>query len=276
MAPDTNPAWSIRPYAAGDRVAVRRICCDTADAGRPVEAFFDDRELIADLLMNYYTDFEPASAWVVIAGEVVGYLTGCRDTGAFRRIMFWRIVPRALFKAFWRGTWWAASTRRLVRYNLPIWWRSLGHRAMPLAGYPAHLHINLRTGMQGQGMGRRLINQFLAQLRAAGISGVHLSVREDNMAAIAFFEKTGFARLDRRPFMRIGPGADDMRYSVVMVQPLKYNHRTLMFMQNKDDTWRDYERRTDDTWKFNSCPTPGCDRARLGFADSAGRSNVGI
>ena len=229
-----HESWIIRPYAAGDRVAVRRICCDTADAGRPVEAFCEDRELIADLLMNYYTDFEPASAWVVeqaggpaiaggsaIAGEVVGYLTGCRDTGRFKRIMFWCIVPRALFKAFWRGTWWAASTRRLVRWNLPIWWRSLGHRAMPLAGYPAHLHINLRMGMQGQGMGRQLINQFLAQLRSAGIPGVHLSAREDNRAALAFFKKMGFARLDRRTLMRIGPGADDIRYSVIMVQPLK-------------------------------------------------------
>ena len=223
-----HASWIIRPYAAGDRVAVRRICCDTADAGRPVEAFFDDRELIADLLMNYYTDFEPASAWVAeqaggpaIAGEVVGYLTGCRDTGRFRRIMFWCIVPRALFKAFWRGTWWAVSTRRLIRCNLPIWWRSLGNWTMPLAGYPAHLHINLRPGMQGQGVGRQLINQFLAQLRSAGISGVHLSTREDNMAALAFFKKMGFARLDRRPFMRIGPGADDVRYSVIMAQLLK-------------------------------------------------------
>ena len=245
-------AWIIRPYAAGDRVAVRRICCDTADAGRPVdrpspgEAFFEDRELIADLLMNYYTDFEPASAWVaeqaggparsvthsvtggptiaggpVITGEVVGYLTGCRDTGRFRRIMFWYIVPRALFKAFWRGTWWAASTRRLVRWNLPIWWQSFGRRAMPLAGYPAHLHINLRTGMQGQGIGRQLMNKFLAQLRSAGILGVHLSAREDNMTALAFFEKMGFARLGRKPFMRFGPGVDDIRYSVVMVQTLK-------------------------------------------------------
>ncbi|MCX6993316.1 MAG: GNAT family N-acetyltransferase [Kiritimatiellaeota bacterium] len=241
-----NESWIIRPYAAGDRVAVRRICCDTADAGRPVdrpspvEAFFEDRELFADLLMNYYTDYEPASAWVAeqagvpaiaggpvitggpaIAGGVVGYLTGCRDTGRFRRIMFWRIVPRALFKAFWRGTWWSVSTRRLVRWNLPIWWRLLGHRAMPLAGYPAHLHINLRPGMQGQGIGRQLVNQFLDQLRLAGIPGVHLSTRADNMAALAFFEKMGFVHFDRRPFMRIGPGVNDRRYSVVMVQLLK-------------------------------------------------------
>jgi len=251
MNPAMHESWSIRPYAAGDRETVRRICCDTADAGRPVEAFFGDRELFADLLTNYYTDFEPESAWVVeqavgparsvthsvaggpavaggpvitggpaIAGEVLGYLAGCRDTNRFKRIMFWRIVPLALFKALWSGTWWAVPTRRLIRCNLPIWWRSLGHSAMPLTAYPAHLHINLRTGVQGQGIGRQLINQFLAQLRSAGIPGVHLSTREDNLSALAFFEKMGFKRLYRRPFMRIGPSWDDIRYSVIMVKPL--------------------------------------------------------
>lgn len=222
-----HAAWIVRPYAAGDRAAVRRICCDTADAGRPVEAFFDDRELTADLLMNYYTDFEPESAWVAeqaagpaIAGEVAGYLTGCRDTGRFKRLMFWYIVPRALFKALLRGTWWAASTRRLIRWNLPIWWQPLGHRAKSLSGFPAHLHINLRPGMQGQGIGRQLMNQFLAQLRLANIPGVHLSAREDNIAAIAFFEKNGFTRLGRRPFMQLGPGVEDIRYSAIMAKSL--------------------------------------------------------
>jgi len=221
-------SWIIRPYAASDREAVRRICCDTADAGRPVEAFCDDRELIGDLLVNYYTEFEPDSAWVVeqssgpvIAGVVVGYLTGCCDTSRFKRIMLWWIVPLALFKAFWRGTWWSAPTRRLIRWNLMAWLCRFGHRAIPLAGYPAHLHINLRTGIQAHGVGRQLVNQFLGQLRAAGIPGVHLSAREDNIGALGFFEKIGFTRLGRRPFMRIGPGANDIRYSVIMIQSLK-------------------------------------------------------
>jgi len=58
-------------------------------------------------------------------------------------------------------------------------------------------------------------------VRSAGIPGVHLSAREDNMAALAFFEKMGFARLGRRPFLRIGQGVDDIRYSLIMA--LKIN-----------------------------------------------------
>ena len=74
--------------------------------------------------------------------------------------------------------------------------------------------------MQGQGIGRQLINPSLAQLRSAGIPGVHLSAREDNMAAIAFFEKMGFVRLGRKPCLCFGPGADNIRYSVIMVRKI--------------------------------------------------------
>lgn len=225
-----NTSWKIRPYAPADRAAVRRICCDTADAGHPVEAFFDDRELIADLLMNYYVEFEPESAWVVercddpgkpaIAGKVLGYLTGCLDTGRFRRTMLWRIAPKALFRAFMRGTWWAAPTRKLIKNNWSLWWHSAQNFSISLSEYPAHLHINLQSQMQGQGIGSQLIDRFLDQLRAANIPGVHLSTREDNMAAVSFFEKKGFARLDRRPFLKLGPGQNNIRYSLIMAKKL--------------------------------------------------------
>ena len=39
----TDPAVVIRGFQAADREAVRAICCDTADRGRPIERFFSDR-----------------------------------------------------------------------------------------------------------------------------------------------------------------------------------------------------------------------------------------
>jgi hypothetical protein len=48
----------IRPSEQRDREAVREICCDTADGGERVESFFPDREVFADLLTLYYTDYE--------------------------------------------------------------------------------------------------------------------------------------------------------------------------------------------------------------------------
>ena len=69
----------VRPYEPRDRAAVRQIAWDTADNGEPV-SFFSDREVFADILTRYYTDFEPQSLWVVDhAGQAVGYLSGCLD-----------------------------------------------------------------------------------------------------------------------------------------------------------------------------------------------------
>src|SRR5476651_1918468 len=115
----------IRPYEPKDRAGLRQICCDTADAGQPVERFFPDREVFADLLTNYYTEFEPRSTFVADnGGEVVGYTTGCLDTKHFLRIMKWRIVPAIFFKALLRGTLWHPQTVRLLRTNLGLWLKS--------------------------------------------------------------------------------------------------------------------------------------------------------
>ena len=63
----------IRSYEARDRETVREISCDTAERGNPVETYFKDREVTADFLTSYYTEYEPISAWVAeYQGRIVG------------------------------------------------------------------------------------------------------------------------------------------------------------------------------------------------------------
>src|SRR5208283_2054701 len=140
MSPHMGTDVHIRPYEPRDRAAVRQICADTADAGQPVERFFPDREVIADLLMNYYTRFEPQSAWVVDKGDgVVGYLTGCLNTKRFLRVMTWRIGPWLFFKALVRGTFFRPQTLRLFRANIGLWLTGSHSPGPYLQEYPAHL-----------------------------------------------------------------------------------------------------------------------------------------
>ncbi len=97
---------------------MRQICCDTADAEKPVENFFPDREVFADLLTDYYTEFEPQSTFVADnGGEVVGYTTGCPDTKHFLHIMKRRIVPMIFFKALLRARF---GIRRRFGSSVPI------------------------------------------------------------------------------------------------------------------------------------------------------------
>ena len=191
-------ALQIRPYQPPDRAGVRQICCDTADAGQPVERFFPDREVFGDLLTNYYTEHEPQSVFVAENdGEVVGYLTGCLDTKRFVRVMARRIVPAVLLKALFRGTLWHPQTVRLLRPNLPMWLKGGYRNSAPLDDYPAHLHVNVREGFRGQRLGQRLVEAFCERARAAGVRGVHAGVSAENPRASHFFQDQGFVELQR-------------------------------------------------------------------------------
>src|SRR5438067_13216184 len=76
---DDASQYSIRSYQASDRVAVRKLCCETGFLGSPIDPVFEDRELFANFLTGYYTDWEPESAFVIeVDGAVKGYLLGSR------------------------------------------------------------------------------------------------------------------------------------------------------------------------------------------------------
>jgi hypothetical protein len=49
----------IRLYRPSDRDAVRRLCCETGYLGKAIDPVFEDRELFADYLTSFYTDWEP-------------------------------------------------------------------------------------------------------------------------------------------------------------------------------------------------------------------------
>lgn len=192
---------TIRPYRQADRAAVRRICCETADAGGPQESFFRDREFVADLVTRYYTDFEPALTWVV-EGEngVTGYLTGALDTGRQRRVTAWRILPGAVLRAVGRGVLFQRETWRMVGALGRTLFAGCG-KSGPWESYPAHLHINLLPVARGQGTGQQLAELFFAAARAAGVTGVQVSVRADNAGGCDFFQRLGFVEVGRRPMV---------------------------------------------------------------------------
>ncbi|MEJ2568617.1 MAG: hypothetical protein P8Z50_07085 [candidate division WOR-3 bacterium] len=49
----------IRKFSKKDIEDVRRIACETAFGGSSRYDFFEDDEILADLLTRYYTDYRP-------------------------------------------------------------------------------------------------------------------------------------------------------------------------------------------------------------------------
>lgn len=66
-----------------------------------------------------------------------------------------------------------------------------------MAGYEGHRgwinYLGVAPELQRGGLGRRLMAEAESRLRAAGCPKINLQVRPDNRAAIAFYERIGFA-----------------------------------------------------------------------------------
>jgi len=183
----------IRPYTVADRAAVADICLRTADHGADATGVFEDDGLWADVFALPYVTRHPDLAFVVEdpAGHVVGYVIGTDDTDAFED---------------WFATrWWPTVA---ARHPLPetertrqdgtliyAYGRRAGAEPYAALGYPAHLHIDLLPEAQGQGLGRRLIDTLLAELRRRGVRGLHLVASDRNAGALAFYDRLGLTRL---------------------------------------------------------------------------------
>lgn len=198
----------VRLYKKSDQSTIRKIACDTADLGNPLENIFHDREMIADILIKYYTDYEPGSLWVAEhENQAVGYLTGCLDTHRYNRILMLYIFPAAFFCAVLRGVLFYRQTWRLIISALKTIIAGGLSGRVPLKKYPAHLHINIQAEFRGQNIGQGLMERFIEQVKQKGLPGIHLSTRMDNTKGRRFFERMGFRLFSTHPVIIAGRNA---------------------------------------------------------------------
>ena len=69
--------------------------------------------------------------------------------------------------------------------------------ASAMAGYEGHRgwinYLAVDPTCQRQGMGAALMNELERKLRALGCAKINLQIRRDNLEAIAFYQRIGFA-----------------------------------------------------------------------------------
>jgi len=187
---------TLRPYRAGDRQAVRRICADTGFLGRPIDPVFEDRELFADYLTGYYTRFEPDALLVCeVNGEVRGYLMGCRRPRVkqvYQAVANLAVAVRALYRCYARP--YNRSSRAFLRWVLLNSWREVpaAPRNTP------HFHMNVLPDARSVRGTRALILAFLEFLRAHGYRGVYgQMVTYTTRRSEDLFRRYGFEVTDR-------------------------------------------------------------------------------
>ena len=187
-------AYTIRSFRKTDRDAVRKLCCQTGFLGAPIDPVYEDRQLFADFLTTYYTDWEPESSFVVeIDGEIRGYLLGSRRPFRNQLYSFWQNVSLFL-KALSRYFRYSAQSRRFVRWTLVHGWREVpaAPRRVP------HFHINLLPDARKMSTTRALMSAYLSYLYRCGEKRVYGQiVTFESRRGEKMFERYGFKVLNR-------------------------------------------------------------------------------
>ncbi len=203
----------IRKYRGKDRRAIRDISVRTSFLGNPTEFFINDRELIADFLTRYYTDYEPESCFVAeSSGKVIGYLTGSINVSLMGNIFRCKIMPAVIKRALSRKAFMNRNTLKFIFFYLISFLKGEFRTPDFSEEYPATLHVNLAEDYRGIGIGSRLILKYLDYLKEFNVSGLHF--RTISKEAKNFFQKLGFNILYEGEFsyMRYHLGKDISYY----------------------------------------------------------------
>jgi len=205
----------IRPYRDTDRDEIRKIATSTS-TGYPRS----DLQLVADLLTDYYVTYEPEHLLVAEVDEdLAGYLSGCFNSARCRWIKGTRVIPRAILRALVRGEVGWSELRYLGSFIYVA--AHGGLRSSPPEGFPAHFHINLAKRWRGQGLGTKLVKEFLLMLENNGVSGVHVRVRKNARRASRFFRSLGFSRENGYPVLVSEGGSFRTSRSIIYTRKLE-------------------------------------------------------
>ncbi len=179
----------IRKYQLKDRDFVRWLCCETGFLGEKIDPVFEDRELFADFLTNYYLKFEPESAFVLDDdGKIGGYLLGCRKVQLYSKITVLEGIRLAL-KLLPRLPGYSRASREYLKWVILNSWREVppAPKKMP------HFHINLLPQTKNVSRTRCLIDAFLSYLADCGEKSVYGQVVTfSNRRGAQMFERYGF------------------------------------------------------------------------------------
>lgn len=186
--------FEIRKFQPADRARVRELCCETGFLGNPIDPVFEDRELFADYLTAYYTDWEPESSFVLLVnGDIRGYLLGSRFP--FRQQLYNLYNNVALFlRGIVRYPGYHEASKKFVQWILTQAWKEVPQAPRRTA----HFHINFLADARSVANARGIMDAYLKYLYEAGEKQVfgQMVVFEDRRGT-KMFERYGFRVLNK-------------------------------------------------------------------------------
>ena len=186
--------FAVRSYQPSDREAVRDLCCQTGFLGKPIDPVFEDRELFADFLTDYYLICEPDSAFIVTVDDAVrGYLLGCRFPRRHQMFSVRQSVSLGA-KALFRVARYQAESRRFIQWIALNAWREVPEAPRDVG----HFHMNFLSEVKRIAVFRAVLEQYLRFLADHGVKQISAQmVTFDERRTLHLFERYGFRLLNR-------------------------------------------------------------------------------
>lgn len=212
----------IRKFRAADRDRVRELCCETGFLGNPIDPVFQDRELFADYLTAFYTDWEPESAFVLETDTgIPGYLLGSRHPLRQQAHSFYQNISIFL-RALIRFPRYNAASRKFIQWIACNGWREVP--ATPRK--TAHFHINLLPEARNVPSTRALIDAYLTYLKECGEPSVYgQMVTMGNRRGTRMFERYGFKVINKAEITKYRDVCPEPVYLCTVIKDLRDNHQ---------------------------------------------------
>jgi hypothetical protein len=190
----TTADFIVRPYESADREAVRDLCCRTGFLGKPIDPVFEDRDLFATFLTDYYLRCEPESSFVVSIDDTIkGYLLGCRFPRRHQLFSIRQSVSLAA-KALVRFPGYNAESRRYLGWIALNAWREVPDAPRNVG----HFHVNFLPEVRRIAVFRAVLERFLRFLYDHGVKQISAQmVTFDDRRTLHLFERYGFNVLNR-------------------------------------------------------------------------------
>ncbi len=171
---------TIRRMRKSDMADVEYVCRMTAGPVCAAEPIPGNR--IAKMFSTYYVR-ECWETCFVIANEedrAVGYILCEPDFKRYAKI-YRRVDAPHIFTL--------KKADGIKAWFFPVPYEFFGIK------YPAHLHIDILPEYQNQGLGSRLMNTLLNELKSRNVKGLMLMASPENHGAIRFYKRIGFKTL---------------------------------------------------------------------------------
>jgi hypothetical protein len=218
--------FQVRKYRPSDRDSVRALCCETGFLGNAIDPVFEDRELFADFLTDYYLRRESDSAFVLTKGESLqGYLLGSRHPLAHQFHSLWQNFVYA-GRIVRRYAGYRPESRRYVHWLISKAWREVPSAPRTIG----HFHINLLPGAKSIQVTRQLLETYLRHLYDHGVKQVHAQmVTFDGRRGFKLFERYGFKVLNQSEITKYRRFTDQTVYLITIVKNLEKQSDRLLY-----------------------------------------------